>query len=168
MIIKGRLSFEDYRNYQMKYALPRYGIMFAIIAAGCFFLKFGNSLAERFNLPPLASNIGVSIIIAIFVVSVLFVSFYFRLKTLFNTNGALKIEQVYETSDEGINMKSENGDFMVKWTELKRVLYYKTYILIYTGRSLAMLIPHSFFSSERELVDFKSALARYTSFKAGE
>ncbi len=165
MIIRGKLSFEDYKNYQMNFAIPRYSIMFVILAAGCFALKFGSSLGEKFNIPPFTANIIVALLIAIIATSVLFASFFFRIRSLFNSSEAMKAEQVYETTEEGINMKSEKEEYLVKWAEIRRVSYFKTYMLIYTGKSLALLLPHSYFGSIRDLQDFKSTLDVKTSQK---
>jgi len=160
MIIKGRLSFGDYKKYQMHYAIPRYSIMFAVFAAGCFILKFGERLGNRFNFQPLASNIIVSILLALFMTSVLFASFYFRIRSLFNASEAMKLEQIYEMTDEGINMKSDQGEYLVKWADIRRAAYYRTYMILYTGRKLALLFPYSYFSSGSDLNKFKETLEK--------
>lgn len=160
MIIKGRLSFQDYWNYQLHYAIPRYSIMFALFAGGCFVLKFGENLGLHFNLPPVESNIILSVVLALVVTSVLFISFYFRVKSLFNSSDAMKLDQEYETAEEGLKMKNEEGEYTIKWEDISKVSYLKTHILIFTGKRQAILIPHSYFGAANSVDEFRSLVAR--------
>jgi hypothetical protein len=155
MTIKGVLNFNEYRKYQMNFALPRYIIIFVILSTGVYIFKFGSQFAEKIPLPAEAGNIIISIIFSLIITLFLFSSFYIRLRSLFYSDNALKIEQVYNTTDEGINMKNERGEFTVKWDEIKKASYYKDYILIFTSTSLAILLPHRFFNSQSELEEFR-------------
>ena len=77
----------------------------------------------------------------------------------------MKKEQVYEISDEGINMKSESGDYSIKWTEIKKVSYFKTCFIWYAAKSLAILLPYSYFGSAYELNEFKEILNKNSALK---
>ncbi len=158
MIIKGNLKFSDFRAYQMTFAAPRYLIIFVILSLGFYFFKFGSQFASRIPLPAPAADITISIGLGLLITLFLFASFYIRMRANFSSNPAMKLEQFYEPTGEGINMKGESGEYTLKWDEIKKVSFYRNYILIFSGSSLAMLLPHRFFGSAFDLEEFRTLM----------
>ncbi len=158
MIFKGKLTLEEYRRYHLLYARTRYVLIFAVLFAGSFMFKFGSSLAGRFGINPLAANLAVAIAASLVITLFLFASYYIRIKPMFEADETLNLDQEYEAKDEGINTKSEKGEHMILWTEIKSVRYYHDFIILSMGTYYAVLIPLRYFNNEGEIQEFKKII----------